>query len=101
MFDLASPPTGLEVLVHVYQRPIRSWPFCTDILMPTGPEETWRPVRGMVTIELTPPLVRAHMPWAYRATIRIVGMEVISATGIRVRQPQPLTLTAIVGWISG
>lgn len=100
-FDVASHPADLELLVQVYERSVRSWPFCRDVLIPVGPNETWRATRGAVTIELSPPGVRARAPFAYRATIRIVDAEFVSAAGVRVRQVRPITLTAIVGWISG
>jgi hypothetical protein len=35
---------------------------------------------------------------AYRATVRIVGAEFVSESGVRVRQVQPITLTAMVGF---
>jgi hypothetical protein len=100
MFDLASLHSNLEVLVRVYQRPVRR-PFCTDSGGSEGPPETWRATRGTVTIELSPPGVRAGLPAAYRATIRIVGAEFVSASGVRVKQVQPITLTAIVGLVYG
>ena len=100
-FDLASQHNNLEVLVHVYERPVRNWQFCTDSGGSEGPPETWRATRGTVTIELSPPGVRAAMPSAYRATIRIVGAEFVNAAGVRVKQVQPITLSAIVGLISG
>ena len=100
-FDVASQLSNLEVQVHAYERPVRSWPFCTDVLFSRGPEETWRATRGAVTIELSPPGVRADAPSAYRATIRIVGAEFVSAAGVRVKQAQPITLSAIVGWMPG
>jgi len=100
-FDLATPPPGLEVQVLVYQRPVRSWPFCTDVHMDAGPVETWKAIGGSVTIELTPPVVRAHLPKAYRVTIRIIGLEVVNTKGVRARQLQPLTFIAIVGRMWG
>jgi hypothetical protein len=69
--------------------------------MDTGPVETWKAIAGSVTIELTSPVVRAHLPGAYRVTIRIIGLEVVNAKGARARQPRPLTFTAIVGWMAG
>jgi hypothetical protein len=100
-FDIAATKTGLEVVVHLYPQPRRSWPFCTDIGGPERQEETWRAVGGTVTIELSPPGVRARAPYMYRATIRIVGAEFVNSSGARVKQVQPITLTAIVGWLSG
>jgi hypothetical protein len=101
MFDLASQQPGLDLLVHVYEQPVRSWPFCTDAGSPHASEETWRATRGTVTIELSPRGVRARSPFAYRATIRIVGAEFVNAAGVRVKQVQPITLSAIVGWMTG
>jgi hypothetical protein len=100
-FDIASQGGNLELVVHTYQRPLRSFPFCTDAPGGTGPEETWRAARGTVTIELSPPGVLANAPQAYRATVHIVGAEFVSATGVRVRQTQAITLSAIVVWIFG
>jgi hypothetical protein len=100
-FDLASQHNNLAVLVHVYERPVRNWQFCTDLRSLEGLPETWRVTRGTMTIELSPPGVRASMPAAYRATIRIVGAEFVSASGVRVKQVQPITLTAMVGLMYG
>ena len=99
-FNLASHHADLEVVVHVYARAIRSWPFCTDAPM-FSPEEKWRVVRGTMTIELSPPGSNQRAPYEYRATIRIVGAEFVSATGVRVRQIQPITLSAAVGSMFG
>ena len=98
--DAAVQKTDLEVVVHVFERPLRSWPFCTDVTVQEGPVETWRAVGGTVTIALSTPGVRAQ-PWLYRATIHIVGAEFVSATGLRVRQTQPIVLTATVGSVLG
>jgi hypothetical protein len=101
-FDIAAQSPGLELVLHVYARPVWSWPFCTDVrTLPEAPEETWRATRGVVTIELSPPGVRAAVPFEYRATIRIVGAEFINGSGVRAKQGQPITLTAIVGWLAG
>jgi hypothetical protein len=99
-FDAASQQNGLEVMLHVYERPTHSQ-FCTDIGMPAVPEETWRATRGTITIELTAPGVRTPSPFMYRATVRIVGAEFVNPSGTRVRQERPITLTAIVGWVAG
>jgi hypothetical protein len=98
--DLASHYADLEVVAHVYTRAVRSWPFCTDVLT-LHPEEKWRVVRGTMTIELAPPGGNPRAPYEYRATIRIVGAEFVSATGVRVRQVQPITLSAMVGSMFG
>jgi hypothetical protein len=98
-FDVALQQANLELQVHVYSRPRRTWPFCTDVIVrePTDSEGTWTAIRGTVTIDLSPPGVRARAPSEYRATIRIVGAEFVNVAGVRVNQVQPITLTAIVG----
>ena len=100
-FDLSTQHSGLELFVHLYAQAIRSSQFCTDVSISTGPEETWRVVSGTLTITLSPPGIRARAPYLYRATIHLVGAELINATGARVRLPQPVTLTAVVGGFSG
>jgi hypothetical protein len=101
-FDLASPPAGFELLVHVYGRPLRSWPFCTDLISNPGePSDIWRAIGGSVTIELSAPSVRPGQSGLYRVTIRIVGAEFVNTTGGRVKQPHPITLTAMVGSFAG
>jgi hypothetical protein len=100
-FDVATQRSGLEIVLHLYQRPLRDWPFCTDVGRPAMPEETWRATRGTVTVELSAPGVRARAPFLYRATIRIVGAEFINGSGVRVQSVQPITLTALVGGFAG
>jgi hypothetical protein len=100
-FDMAVAQTGLEVVVHLYPQPRRSWPFCTDLRNPGEQEETWRATGGTVTIELTARGVSPREPSLYRATIRIVGAEFINSSGVRVKQVQPIALTAMVGWLTG
>jgi hypothetical protein len=100
-FDVVVQNSGLELVLHLYERPVRSSPFCTDGVHPTAPEEIWRATHGTVTIELSPPGVRAGAPFLYRATIRIVGAEFVNGSGVRVKQQQPITLTAMVGSVAG
>jgi hypothetical protein len=101
-FDLAAQGTDFELLVHVFERAVRSWPFCNDVRSANDrPPETWRATGGTVTIELSPLGVLARSPHLYRATIRVVGAEFVNATGGRVRQVRPITLTAFVGGYIG
>ena len=100
-FDLATPTAGLDVRLHVYERAMQSWPFCTDVGMSGLVEEVWRPTRGTVTIQLSPGGFPVRAPHRSRATIRISGAQFVSPAGVRVDQTQPITLTAIVGWVSG
>ena len=93
-FDLAAPPAGLELTLHMYERALRQWPFCTDVLPPPGAltEMRWRAVRGTISIEL---------PQPNRATIQIRGAEFVGESGVRVQQIRPITLTASVGTMFG
>jgi hypothetical protein len=54
-----------------------------------------------MTIELSAPGVRARSPHLYRATIRLSNAEFAGGSGIRVKQTQPIALTAIVGGWGG
>jgi hypothetical protein len=99
--DIAATLTGLEVVVHLYPQPRRSWPFCTDFVNRGEQEETWRAIGGTVTIELTARGVSPRQPNLYRATIRIVGAEFVNSSGVRVKQVRPIALTAMVGSLSG
>jgi hypothetical protein len=99
-FDASIHQSGLEVMLHVYDRPKRSWPFCTDVGM-VGPEEVWRITRGTVTIALSSPGASRREPLTYRATIQIAGAEFMSSSGARVTQTQPIMLTAVVGRMVG
>ena len=92
-FDLAAPQAGLEVTLHVYERALRQWPFCTDVVIGSGAAEvTWRATRGTLSIELPQPT---------RATIQIRGAEFVNDSGMRVQQIRPITLTANVGRMFG
>ena len=95
--DLASQGADYELLVHVFERPVRSSPFCNDVRSTENSPEQWRAIGGTVTIEVSPPGILAREPSLYRATIRIVGAEFVNATGGRVKQLQPIVLTALVG----
>ena len=100
-FDLATQTDGLDVRLHVYERAMQSLPFCTDVGMSGLVEDVWRPTRGTVTIQLSPAGLPVRAPGRSRATIRISGAQFVSPAGVRVDQTQPITLTAIVGWIPG
>jgi len=101
-FDLAGPRSDLEVLVHVFERAVGESHFCSDaIVLPRPTEDTWRAVGGTLSIQLDPPGIKGRAPFMYRATIRISGAQFIGPSGRRVDQTQPITLTAVVGWIPG
>jgi hypothetical protein len=98
-FDLAAHPE-LEIEVHVSEQAEHHWPFCTDVIVLGTRRHTWRATTGRVTIELSAPGIRARLPLAYRATIRIAGAEFVSATGARVKQARQIVLSAVVGRFS-
>ena len=86
---------GFDVRVHVYDAPQRDFPFCSDVRVTGDEGEVWRAVAGTATVELAPAF-RVRQPESYRATIRLTGAEFVSATGARVRQSRPITLSTIV-----
>ena len=86
---------GFDMRVHVYDAPQQRFPFCSDVRLRGDEGEVWRAVAGTATIELAPTF-RVREPEVYRATIRLTGAEFVSATGTRVRQSQPITLSTIV-----
>ena len=99
-FDLASMTRSLSLNIHVYDRPLRP-AFCSDARVPSPPGALWRAVAGSITIELSPRGIRARAPNLYRATVHIVNAQFVNESGGRVRQTQPITLTAMVGRVGG
>lgn len=87
--------------IHMYDRPQRESPFCTDVRIGPIDERIWRAVRGTITIELSAPGVTVRNPAWYRATVRIEGAEFEGPGGRRVRQTEPIVLTALVGMMFG
>jgi len=104
--EIERQAAGLFVEIHVYARAKRSFPFCTDVGSPPDPgpygrDETWHAVSGTLTIQLSPPGVRARSPREYRAMISLTGAVFVNQSGTRVRQTQPIALTAVVGGWGG
>jgi hypothetical protein len=99
-FDIARQPVALQLTVHVFAHPVRSSPFCTDLVQTTGPSEQWRAIGGQMTIKLVPAVDAAGSPKP-RATIRLTGAVFVNAHGARVTQVQPIVLTATVGSFFG
>jgi hypothetical protein len=98
VLELANARSDLAVVVHVFARAMRSMPFCSDVRDPSLQSEEWRAVAGTVTVEISPPGIRASYPsWMYRATVTITGAEFVDRSGARVRQRGPITLKAFVG----
>jgi hypothetical protein len=97
-FNLATDPIGIELKLHVFERPFRGRPFCTDVIQASFVDEIWSATAGTVTIELSSQNAPAGR---YRAIVRIVGAEFVNAAGTRVSQTGPIILTGIVGWFAG
>jgi hypothetical protein len=93
---------GLKLTVHGYDRPLREWPFCTDVVFPNdSAKETWRVTRGSFTIQLSARGIDPIAPNLYRASIRIDRAELMNDSGVRVAARAPITLTARVGSVAG
>jgi hypothetical protein len=104
-FDLARDSVNISVETHMYDAPQRNFPFCTDVRILPGPTDVgpdiWRAVAGTVSIELSPPGVRARNPWVRRAIVTLSNVVLRNAGGTTVRLPRPVRLSAIVGWLPG
>ena len=103
---IARQTAGLRIEIHVYARARRSFPFCTDVLTPPtegpfGLDESWRAVSGTLTIQLSPPGIRAQAPQQRRATVSLTDAVFVNQAGARVRQTRPIVLRAIVGGVAG
>ena len=98
-FDLSVPDAELEVLADVYEYPQREW-YCSNPSVSDAPPSTWRAVGGTVTIQLAAPspLQRSR---GYQATIQLDNVEFVSPTGITVRSPGSIRLTAPAGHRGG
>jgi hypothetical protein len=102
-FDLSRDAANISVKVYVYATARRQFHFCSDVRpVPDsmGPE-TWRAVAGTVTIELSPPGIRARARHRRRATVILSNVVLRSPTGTIVTVPGPITLRAVVGGIAG
>lgn len=104
-FDLSRESTNISVETSVYAEPQRQFDFCSDSRILRGPDEVgpekWQAVAGTITIELSPPGIRARSPGANRATVILRNVVLRSAAGTTLRIAGPVKLTAIVGWIAG
>ena len=105
MFDLARNSSTISIDTYVYEAALRSFDFCSDIRMPRGPDaigpEVWRAIAGSISIELSPPGVRARRPSERRATVTLSNVVLRNAAGTVVKMPGPIRLSAIVGWFLG
>lgn len=91
----------VAVTVHMYDRPLRESPFCTDVRVGQIDERVWHAVGGRITIELSAPGVSARNPGLYRASVRIEGAEFVGPGGKRIRQTAPIVISALVGMLFG
>jgi len=100
-FDLTRAPVDISIEAHVFADPQRQFYFCSDVVMPKAPgsigPELWRAVAGTITVEVSPPGIRARAPHLRRATLTLRNVVLQNAGGTRVTMPRPVTLTAIVG----
>ena len=100
-FDLSQESVNISVNVHVYDRAQQRFEFCTDVGRVFGPgslePEIWRAVAGTITIESSPPRIRAPR----RATITLSNVTLRNSAGATVRITRPVKLTAVVGAVSG
>jgi hypothetical protein len=100
-FDLAADAVNISVETRVYNAPQRRFDFCSDAVSPPDPDSTppaiWRALGGTITIELSPPGIRARAPHLRRATITLRKLVLQDTAGTIVRVSRPVTLKAIVG----
>ena len=95
-FDLSVPDADLEVIADVYEYPQRG-PYCSNPSVISGtPPSTWRAVGGTLTIQLAPP-GPVQGSRGYRATIQLDNAEFVGPTGVSVRSPGSIRLTAPAG----
>jgi hypothetical protein len=104
-FDLSRSASNISVETYVYDAAKRSFDFCSDVRMPPLPDaigpEVWRAIGGTVSIELSPPGVRARRPSDRRGTVTLTNVVLRNAAGNLLTTPGPIRLSAIVGWFAG
>jgi hypothetical protein len=103
-FDLSRDFGNISIEVQVYAVPQHQFSFCSDVVMKESGSmepERWRAIAGTVTIELSPPGIRAHAPHQRRATVTLRNVMLRNAAGRTVTVAGPITLTALVGGMFG
>jgi hypothetical protein len=105
VFDLSRQLVNLSVAVHVYDTPRHQFDFCSDVKMMPPPDqvgpEIWHAAAGTMSIEFSPPGIRAHSPGLRRATVTLNNVVLRNAAGRTLSVLQPVRLTAVVGSIGG
>lgn len=104
-FDLARESANISVQTYVYERAQRQFQFCSDVRIALGPgavePEIWRAVAGAITVELSPPGVRARAPHLRYATVTLSNVVLRNAAGTTLQFTRSVKLAAIVGWMAG
>ncbi len=104
-FDLSRESSRISVKAYVFDKAQRGFDFCSDVHISYGPEavgpEIWQAVGGVITIELSPPGIRAREPGMRRATVILNELVLRNSAGTTVRIARPVKLTATVGRVFG
>lgn len=105
LFDLSQQLANIRVDVHVYDAPRRQFDFCSDVRVLLSPDsvgpELWRALAGELSVEFSPPGIRAHNPNLRRATMTLRNVVLRNTSGTTVKIAGPVRLTAIVPGIGG
>lgn len=101
-FDLSRQSANISVQTYVYSASRRQFDFCSDVRILEAIEPvTWRAVAGTLTIELSPPGIRAATPNVRRATVTLSNVVLRNEAGRMLKIAGPVRLTAIVGQMFG
>jgi hypothetical protein len=102
--ELADSRKVLDVSVELYPRPQPHLGYCSDVRLP----EEDRPLArltaesGRLTITLGKPGgVKDAQPFVYEATATLRDVVFKRADGTKISMKGPVTLKAVVGWVSG
>ena len=105
VFDLSRQLVNLSVAVHVHDTPRHQFDFCSDVRMIPPPDwvgpEIWHAIAGTLSLELSPPGIRAHNPNLRHATVTLTNVVLRNSAGRTLSVPQPVRLTAVVGSVGG
>ena len=102
--DLARETVNVSVAAHVFARPQKRFNFCSDVRIvetPSNEPEVWKAVAGTITVELSPPGIRARAPHLQRVTLTLKDVVLQNEVGTRVHVSRPVRISAIVGSMWG